>query len=367
MKTCHIYHHNDLDGRTSGAIIYKALQTKFANEGILEDYNFTFTEIDYTRVINEKIKSDDMYVFVDYSFSNPENIKFLAKLGVANCDLVWIDHHQTSETLVKSDKAKELHLDRLNASVKIDKTYCAAYLCYQAGMEAIGIEPDESKIPDLIKYIDSYDSWKFNMPKTAEFNDGAYVSEVRPQTWIDGILGEGAKPYAIFKPDAVQARRIQKYVKNCIDMGTSIQAYKAKENAYLVGSKSFEFRIEDMRDMLHVKEYKCLAINARGNSSVFGAMNDAYDIVCLFSFNGKVWKYSFYTVSDDIDLSKYAKLLGGIDGLGGGGHKQAAGFQTKDLLIYADEAIEIFRSKFGKHKYVINSTGSKKIYRYKLT
>ena len=45
-----------------------------------------------------------------------------------------------------------------------------------------------------------------------------------------------------------------------------------------------------------------------------------------FYFNGREWVYSLYTTKK-IDCSQIAKWYGG------GGHKQAAGFQTEKLIF----------------------------------
>ena len=51
MKRCIIYHHNDMDGRASGSIMYKALQSRFYRAGTLDQYEFAFHEIGYTKNI----------------------------------------------------------------------------------------------------------------------------------------------------------------------------------------------------------------------------------------------------------------------------------------------------------------------------
>ena len=45
-------------------------------------------------------------------------------------------------------------------------------------------------------------------------------------------------------------------------------------------------------------------------------------------YTGTQYKYSLFTKRNNLDCSEIAKKLGEIDGLGGGGHAQAAGFQT---------------------------------------
>jgi nanoRNase/pAp phosphatase (c-di-AMP/oligoRNAs hydrolase) len=51
-----------------------------------------------------------------------------------------------------------------------------------------------------------------------------------------------------------------------------------------------------------------------------------------FQFNGKLWTVSLYTTKEHIDVSQIAKKRGG------GGHKQAAGFQVQKIedLLYGN-------------------------------
>jgi oligoribonuclease NrnB/cAMP/cGMP phosphodiesterase (DHH superfamily) len=366
-KKVYIFHHNDLDGRTAGAIIYKALQVNLEKQGTLDEYVFSFHEINYTKVIDTQIEDGHIFVFVDYSFSNIENANYLKRLIDAGNKILWIDHHKTSvEMLSDIVWSETLGLTKDNIEIHIDTDHCAAYWCYKYGVEACGSQFDEEKVPELIKYIDAYDTWNLDsMENILEFECGVHFLGVRPQLWIDEILGQDVKPYAIFKPNAVQISRMKKYITESIKTGTLIRKYESKNNKYLVSTKGFNFYLNDYRNMLDVKQYSGFAVNGRGNSSFFGDEINKYDIVCLFSFDGTVWKYSFYTNKDDVDVSLLCKILGYIDSFGGGGHAQAAGFQTTDLILNDKCSIDIFQNKFNKQRYTINvsSCGLK----YKLT
>lgn len=68
-------------------------------------------------------------------------------------------------------------------------------------------------------------------------------------------------------------------------------------------------------------------INARGNSSVFDDRILDYPICILFYFDGEYYNYSIYSDEDDISCEEIAEARGG------GVHKGAARFRTKELLV----------------------------------
>jgi nanoRNase/pAp phosphatase (c-di-AMP/oligoRNAs hydrolase) len=61
------------------------------------------------------------------------------------------------------------------------------------------------------------------------------------------------------------------------------------------------------------------------SSQIFDTVKEDYDIMIPFCFDGKQWTVSMYTKNKEIDVSIIAKKYGG------GGHKNAAGFQCKEL------------------------------------
>ena len=71
--------------------------------------------------------------------------------------------------------------------------------------------------------------------------------------------------------------------------------------------------------------YKVIACNiGMVSSQLFDSIKEDYDIMMPFVYDGKKWTVSLYT-KKDIDVSVIAKKYGG------GGHKQASGFQCSIL------------------------------------
>lgn len=83
-------------------------------------------------------------------------------------------------------------------------------------------------------------------------------------------------------------------------------------------SKGFEATIDG---------HKCFAVNmAMMSSDDFIIDNpEDYELFVGFSFNGKLWNYSLR--SNKVDCSEIAKKFGG------GGHKGAAGCNTKEFIL----------------------------------
>lgn len=73
---------------------------------------------------------------------------------------------------------------------------------------------------------------------------------------------------------------------------------------------------------------RAICLNGGGfNSDVFKTVYNPtkHDVMMPFQYNGTFWTFSLYTTKPEIDCNEIAKLYGG------GGHKQAAGFQVDRL------------------------------------
>jgi len=97
-----------------------------------------------------------------------------------------------------------------------------------------------------------------------------------------------------------------------------IKQYIDKDNTIYRNSWSYETEIDGL---------KCLVVNKKTNSWVFGEKYNEYPIVMVWAFNGTKYSYSIFSNNPDIDCSKIAEKYGG------GGHKGAAGFSSDELLF----------------------------------
>lgn len=353
MKYAHIITHTDLDGLGAAAIIYEYL--KLVNKKI----NVNVTRVDYNNILNlGNIHDEDEVYFLDYSFSNPDNISALMNLLDRGIKVVWIDHHKTSEDVIYGGLGvKSLwYKDRLDENCSIINTdYSATLLAYLYAlakllnyndMQLFLIDhfhnlddPKNLNIPNIIKYIDSYDTWKHYMENDIEFELGMKSNDFTVKNLFSNIFNFNSKECGkLFNPTKNTNRIINTFINKTITAGKYINKYNEVQNKQLCKNSAFEFIINDG---INNKIYKCIGLNHRGNSTMFGDLINEYDIVVGFRYNDGTYNYSLYTAKDDVDISKVAKNLGTYNNLGGGGHKKAAGFVTHDQIIKKDCVIYI--------------------------
>lgn len=344
-----IYCHDDTDGNGACSIIYEM----YKNLGIDTHY-IEHEEIDYTKNIDSDMFDEyDIVYFVDYSFSEKSNIEALISLvKEIGCTVVWIDHHKSSLDLINSGEIESIKCNS-NFLYFINTEYCATVLCYLfakyiisenilniciinvSNLDYMVYSLDISSLPLVIQYVDSHDTWKHNKENTTEFIYGVMSSGITPDTFMSIAVNSNNK--CIF--DNVMCDR---YVNRCINAGKKIKAYLDNNNMKLRSKNGFEFKI-----IFNDITYNCYALNTVGNSTVFGDLFNEYDIVCPFSYNGEMYKYSLFTSKEDIECDIIAKHLGSIDDLGGGGHRQAAGFQTLEQILGDGYTLRIKKKLFG--------------------
>ena len=356
----HIFHHNDMDGKVGSCVWYEYFKTH------RPDVNRIFTyEIDYIvklEDISKDIYPEDIVIFVDYSFSNDDNIEFLRSV-VENGNIVyWIDHHITSEQfLINEQHHKDSFIWHKNLYTYVFTGYCGALLSWLFIRNMILHDiPNEDNIPLFLQYVDSYDCWKMNMPDTDCFEYGMRTIDYSAKNIFRSYILDYANPknrrdkvdiFANCGNNGIFTVRQREFVRKIIEIGATIKDYQEKEYTKMRNSMGFEVYIYD-----NGKTIKGYAMNVMANSFAFGDLEEQYDFVMPYNrkSNG-IWKYSLYGGSDPkIDCSKYAKLIGSIDGLSAGGHKGAAGFHTKQCIFDKGVNIHIETNIFGKTKIKIN-------------
>lgn len=377
MKVCHICYHTDEDGIASAAVIYEYL--KRINKGD-KNVRYFFYKIGYTinlKNVLKNIPSGDEIYFVDYSFSNRENLEYVLELSNNDIKIVWIDHHATSKSIIYGVEYPDIDVKKYsNFYYFINTNYCAAYSVYIYAYLKLNKEYsdyeistvrsntiDNIYIPSYIKYVDSWDTWKHNMPNTTEFNIGINSIDHGPRN-IFSLMCNHTR-YIInclfCKKDDENSINIlesymEKYICNVIDKGKTIKDYLDIQNELICNEYGFEFSIIDYTDSC--RRYKCFAVNKCGNSTMFGDRINTYDIVVPFRFKGNTFVYFLFTAKDDIQCNELAKKLGSYNNLGGGGHAKAAGFQSFRLLLGKNCVISIKNKIFKHNEYKISTTAN---------
>lgn len=300
-----IFHHNDMDGRCSAAIVAYMSSEHFNEED--------FIEIDYTKMLPiEKVKENEVVYFVDYSFTET-NLNALNKLIKMGCDVVWIDHHYSSilceEKHPELKKIKGLRIEGISGAAL---TYIWCFHNFSSfnfsDMKTVEelCKTKFNSLPMFVKYVSDYDCWKWEYGEQTEFFKlGTHAYNTKPDTtsiWMRLLSGNDETPI----------------LSEIIQYGKVIKTYETEMNTWYRENYAFESEICG---------HKCMVINKKGSAKMFGEKYNEYPLVATFVYNGKGYSYSLYSSNPEIDCSKIAESFGG------GGHKGAAGFFLDKLIF----------------------------------
>ena len=276
------YHSADLDGKCSGAIVYSKYNK------MCEMFGYDYAQ----KFPMEEISAGETIIMVDIAIQPNELMHTLNNM----CDLVWIDHHTSA---IKASEEEPFEFNNARGIRDINFAACELTCKFFYG---------NVDVPYAVRLLGLYDIWKQNQNEDAlPFQYGMKVrnTSVESNLWLD-----------LFNAD-----KTSKIIRDIIADGKTIIKYETKQNESICRFYSFEFTFE---------KYKCISINKNLPSSI--AFNSIYDESkhdIMFAFNRKsnIWSVSLYTTKSNIDVSEIAKRYGG------GGHKQAAGFNIPDINL----------------------------------
>jgi oligoribonuclease NrnB/cAMP/cGMP phosphodiesterase (DHH superfamily) len=269
-----IYHSVDFDGKCSGAIV----KYKFPDAELIP-YNYG-DELDIEQFFDSKV------FMVDCSLQPFDRMHRLASI----CDLTWIDHHKTA--------IEEHHINPLDSlktkwRLNIEKAACELTWDYC-------FLDKKMPMPRAVWLLGRYDVWDLNVdPDVLAMQFGMRQHEGKPKSqefW-------GKLFFDDYSCEAI------------INKGRIVLEYVEQWNKEIC-KFAFEAEIYGM---------KCICANVpRMNSQFFDSVwdPDRHEAMLAYYYTGKgFWTVSLYTHHDDINVGAVAKAHGG------GGHKQAAGFQ----------------------------------------
>lgn len=335
----YIFHHGDMDGYASASILIKAL----LNQGIWETSIRTYPKGYNNSWKNEMyiIDPKDKVFILDYSFSNKENQNILLKLyNEVTKDIYWIDHHNSSETIINSYKEFKDIADK--GYLLTDNSYCGTMLtyCWVNGITVDKLNLDE--VPMWIKLVDDYDCWKEQYEESHYLNSGThylgfgycFTRLVYPDEYEDYIDSE-AKYESLIADNFIYYIDPDNMINNICSIGAILDRNEAKNNKNFIKYKSFISKLEIPNE----RPITVLCANKMGNSSLFGDEFHKYDAVISFIFDGEYWTYKMFSASDKcnpsytVDCSKYARYFGEKYGITGGGHVHAAGWSATEMHL----------------------------------
>lgn len=264
-----IYHAQCSDGFGSAYAAWK----KF---GDMASYVPLKTQVELPAGLTNK----ELYI-LDYSFDKPT----LEKLRTENKSVVVIDHHKTAMEAVTAFPENVFDLE-----------HSGAVLSWQY------FHPD-TDIPELLKYVEDHDLWKFALPQNREFNSSLKQQPNTFEAWDELITK--------LKDDDFR--------KNFIERGEVISKF---EDSLVENLLTYKERVL-------FEGHEVWALNvSRTYRSILGhhlaSLNEAEGGIAL----GIVYYRNLGAVhvslrsNGDVDVSALAEKYGG------GGHKNAASLRV---------------------------------------
>ena len=222
--------------------------------------------------------------------------------------LVWIDHHKSA--LAKyAPETSGWRIDGVAACRLVWQWFFRGRQYWLRCLRAEGTDKADFverrvKEPWAVRLAGEYDVWDKRDPDAELFQHGLRSQDLD----FAALLGDDEQ--------AVQ------YVRRLLEAGQALQYARTRENASVIKAQGFTVRFEGLT---------FLACNAaRFNSLLFTAgLRPEHDGCLGFCWDGKNgrWKVSMYGVpgKPELDFSPIAVRHGG------GGHRQACGFQCDRL------------------------------------
>jgi hypothetical protein len=227
---------------------------------------------------------DRLVVFVDISVDNGQ----LAELSEVAGEVVLLDHHVSAQSRYHEDLGLVNRMDEAGHEILYDLSHSGAVLAWQY------FHPDHD-VPDLLAYVEDQDLWNWKLPGSAEVN-AAIASYPRDfQVW---------------------AKLAQRDVEELIQEGTPIVRANQME---------VERSLKNAAP-IRIGERQVEGVNASVNRSAIGhelakraCFGDPWG--CVYRISGQQVHATLYSIGD-LDVAQICA------GLGGGGHRNAAGFTT---------------------------------------
>jgi oligoribonuclease NrnB/cAMP/cGMP phosphodiesterase (DHH superfamily) len=291
-----IYHANCADGFCAAYLLWK----KFGGQGEYIPMHYG-TELDLSKFNKE----DDIYI-VDFSFRN----QVIWDLAENVNSITLLDHHKTAQAELEGSEWP------YNVYVDFDMTRCGAMMVWETYHQQ---DPGIALPPKLVQYVQDRDLWKWELEYSKEVS--MYLRSI---------------PF-----DFEEWRKIEDYIEDPIEFnlivsqGAAILRYQKIEIDQAVKhAKRYKLKVEVEANPEHrfTKEYNFLAVNTTVNfSEVAGELaelDSKYGVgIGWFHRSDGKYQYSLRSRNEGLDVSEIAKAFGG------GGHRNAAGFESSYLLL----------------------------------
>ncbi len=299
-----IYHSKDLDGKASGAI--GALYFQKDNPKLVPYH--------YDEPIDMEQFKDKDVLMVDVTLS----LDKIIELATTAKSFTLVDHHvsffdKLMDLLNNGETDPNLEIEELDFTGLIKNFNLSGSLnlayYYSEKLSAcemmlqlyrVGNEYTEKNI----KVLGQYDTWR-------NTDEKKFSTDINWSVVMDHQYG--------FRL-AETITEVQNFLMFAdyvhIGNGFNILKYQSAQNK-LAMNRSFQFKLNGLRILA------CEGVQFNSNSFESAYNPEFHDAMMPFNYDGqqKIWNFSLYTTKPEVDILSIAKQYGG------GGHKQACGFQ----------------------------------------
>jgi len=225
---------------------------------------------------------DAFVAFVDIAPDNEE----ILELAAHAAQLVVLDHHVTASARLQGDDRVRAAIEEGGHVLHFDMQHSGAVLAWQYFLA-------DEPVPELLRYVEDQDLWNWKLPESESVNAAISSHPHQFDTW-EQLAGSSIDELVRQGESIVRANRVE--VLRAIRQTAPLA----------IGSRRVE------------------SVNGRTNRSAIGhalAERRAYGESwgCVYRIEGTRVHATLYSIGD-FDVSAIATSLGG------GGHKNAAGF-----------------------------------------
>lgn len=286
-----VLHHEDNDGNCAGWIV------KHYYSLIEHNVDATLFPVQYSRPVPlealQMLDKETILYIVDFSY----DVATLLKLQAMVSEIHVFDHHATAEAALKDLPFAIFSKERAGAGMTWD------ILFTQNNHPLLDQLRD---VPRFVELVDDYDLWAFKNPDTKAFNAHSGLFDTRkPEFWDQFLFND------VLLDQFIQKGHTKLYFED-IEIDQIAKSSKIKYGNYTDVNKSYKIAIYQTTHNLSKLGNELLKQNP-----------DVDFTMCWFIVpNESKIVFSLRTANDRaLDVGKDICLP-----LGGGGHKNAAGF-----------------------------------------
>ena len=273
------YHASDWDGKASAALINMYFEGDVTFLGLDHGIEFPF------HLINEEV---EVYM-VDFSIK-PEGMKRIIE---SSKKFVWIDHHISAFKAMEEAGITDVPGLQRVGEAGVELTWKYLY-------------PALDILPSWVTYLGRFDVWDKNHPD--------WETKIKPFQYGFDEVNPHIKDINFWRNELDLDK-----INTIITDGAVVMEKRKKELDEKARKFSFEMEFEGL-------QFVALETFNRSSESLLAVYDpEKHDAMMAYHEDGDFYRFGMYTTRDDLDLSVVAKKMGG------GGHKQAAGFERKTL------------------------------------